>query len=112
VHDAPPAPRARGVWWLVAAAALAAAASPSFVRARAASALALVPGPGVTATRPLSSWLPELAGTPADTPVYVMDGPGAGGRILVLGGTHGDEPAGMLAAAVLVERAHVGAGRL
>ena len=42
-----------------------------------------------------------------DTPVYVLDGAQPGGTIVVLGGTHGDESAGYLAAVVLVERARI-----
>jgi hypothetical protein len=72
----------------------------------------VVAGPGVTAERRLSEWLPAIAGGPVETPVFVLDGPAPGGTVLVLGGTHGDEPAGYLAAVVLVERARVGAGRL
>ena len=71
-------------------------------------------GPGVTRTTLLSEWLPSLRGTPGDTPVFVLSAPGpaAGGTALVLGGTHGDEPAGSLAAVLLVENARVTTGRL
>lgn len=74
-------------------------------------------GPGVTRTALLSEWLPALRGTPGDTPVFVLAPPGAtdapgGGTALVLGGTHGDEPAGSLAAILLVENARVTTGRL
>jgi predicted deacylase len=100
----------RGALCLLTAATLAAAVSPSFLRLRADDLI--VAGPGVTATRALSAWMPALAGTPADTPVYVMDGAAPGGTVLVLGGTHGDEPAGGLAAVVLIERARISAGRL
>lgn len=70
------------------------------------------PGPGVTRVGRLSDTLPALAGTPGDTPVYTLAGAAAGGTALVLGGTHGDEPAGYVAAVVLVETAQVAAGRL
>jgi hypothetical protein len=60
----------------------------------------------------LSEWLPDIAGTAVDTPVFVLDGQAPGGTVVVLGGTHADEPAGYLAAVVLVERATMGAGRL
>jgi hypothetical protein len=72
----------------------------------------LVAGPGVTRTRMLSSWLPALGGTPGDTLVFELEGRVPGATALVLGGTHGDEPAGYLAAVVLVERAQVSVGRL
>jgi hypothetical protein len=69
-------------------------------------------GPGVTQSRQLSAYLQQLAGTPGDTPVYILGGQNPGGTILVLGGTHGDETAGYLAAVVLVEQALVQTGRL
>ncbi|MBE3073269.1 MAG: succinylglutamate desuccinylase/aspartoacylase family protein [Acidobacteria bacterium] len=72
----------------------------------------IVTGPGVTRTTALSAYLPRLAGTAGDTPVYVLEGAKPGGTVLVLGGTHGDEPAGYLAAVVLIEQAIVRAGRL
>jgi predicted deacylase len=73
------------------------------------------PGPGVTRVGRLSDTLPALAGTPGDTAVYTLAAPpgtAPGGTALVLGGTHGDEPAGYLAAVVLVESARLAAGRL
>lgn len=73
------------------------------------------PGPGVTHAGRLSDTLPSLAGTPGDTPVFTLaalNGSAPGGTALVLGGTHADEPAGYLAAVVLVETARVTAGRL
>src|SRR5512140_3061401 len=79
------------------------AVAPSFTRMRAVDRL--VPGPGVTRVVPLSSYHAGLKGTPGETDVYVLEGAEPGGAVLVLGGTHGDEPAGYLAAVVLVERA-------
>jgi len=70
------------------------------------------PGPGVSQRSQLSAYFPALAGTPGDTPVYILNGSAPGGCMLVLGGTHGDEPAGYLTAVVLVEQAEVQAGRL
>jgi predicted deacylase len=72
----------------------------------------IFPGPGVTRSIQLSTYLPELAGTPGDTPVYFLNGQNSGGTILVLGGTHGDETAGYLAAVVLIEQARVQTGRM
>ncbi len=70
------------------------------------------PGPGVTATKMLSSYAPGLANTPGDTMVYVLEGQEAGATVFVAGGTHGNEIAGIMAAIVLVERARVQKGRL
>jgi hypothetical protein len=69
-------------------------------------------GPGVTSIRPLSDWHPPLRGTPGDTDVYVLDSGRRGGTVLVLGGTHPNEPSGVLTAVVLIENARPAAGRL
>lgn len=63
----------------------------------------IVPGPGVTRVQPLSDYYPALAGTAGDTDVYVLDSGLPGGSLLVLGGTHPNEPAGFLAAVLLIE---------
>lgn len=70
------------------------------------------PGPGVSSSRMLSTYLDGLANTPGDTRVYVLDGKEPGGTVVVLGGTHGNEIAGIMAATVLVEHARVAKGRL
>ncbi len=85
-------------------------AAPAFTRMRQRDVI--VPGPGVSRVTALSANLPALRGTPGDTAVYVLEGRRPGGTVLVLGGTHGDEPAGYIAAVVLVERARVERGRL
>jgi hypothetical protein len=72
----------------------------------------IVAGPGVSRREMLSAYFTRLAGTPADTPVYILDGPEAGGTVLILGGTHPQEVAGFLAAVVLIENARVQKGRL
>ncbi len=72
----------------------------------------IVPGPGVTETRMLSDYFPALTGTTGDTEVYILDGEEPGATAFVLGGTHPNEPAGLMAAVILVERAQVKAGRL
>jgi hypothetical protein len=68
------------------------------------------PGYGVTETRWLSSYLPALANTSGDTPVYVMEGDSEGGTLLLLGGTHANEIAGIMAATLVVERGAVSQG--
>jgi hypothetical protein len=60
----------------------------------------------------LSDWFDALAGTPADTDVYVQEGAEPGGTVLILGGTHANEPAGFMAAVLMLERADVKRGRL
>jgi hypothetical protein len=71
----------------------------------------LVVRDGVRTAR-LSDYHPALAGTPFDTEVYHLEGPEPGGTVLVMGGVHANEPAGTLAAVVLLERAVVERGRL
>jgi hypothetical protein len=66
----------------------------------------------VTGVKWLSSYFPGLAGTPGDTLVYIMDGTQPGGTMVVAGGTHGNEIAGIMSATVLVESARVKKGRL
>ena len=60
----------------------------------------------------LSDYFDGIKGTPADTDVYIQEGTEAGGTMLVLGGTHANEPAGVIAAVVMLERAVVSRGRL
>lgn len=69
-------------------------------------------GPGVTAVRRLSDWFPGIRGARADTAVYVLDSGRPGGSALILGGTHGNEPAGYIAAILMVENAAPRSGRL
>ncbi len=71
-----------------------------------------IPGSGLTRQSTLAAYEPSLARTSADTEVFFMDGGRPGGVVLVLGGTHPNEPAGFLTAVLLVERARVASGRL
>lgn len=72
----------------------------------------VAPGPGVTGHAMLSDYFAGLAGTPGDTDVYILDSGVPGGTAFVLGGTHPNEPSGLLTAAVLIESATVTQGRL
>jgi len=69
-------------------------------------------GPGVTVIKQLSDYFAKLKGTNGDTAVYVMDSGKPGGTVLVLGGTHPNEPAGFLSALLLIENARPAKGRL
>lgn len=65
----------------------------------------IIPGPGVTQEKMLSEYFPSLDGTNGDTKIYVLEGKEPGGKILVLGGTHPNEPSGYMAAITLIENA-------
>ncbi len=72
----------------------------------------IVEGPGVTRTGYLSDYFDKLEGTPGDTKLYFLEGEEPGGTLLVFGGLHPNEPAGLLAAVVLIENAQVDVGRI
>jgi Succinylglutamate desuccinylase / Aspartoacylase family len=98
--------------WILLAAALA-VATPAAVAFRAMHEREpIIAGPGVTAQAMLGDYAPELAGTSADTPVFVLEGEEPGGTMLLLGGTHPQEVSGLLAAVLLIENAGVEQGRL
>ncbi|MCX7028124.1 MAG: succinylglutamate desuccinylase/aspartoacylase family protein [Spirochaetes bacterium] len=63
------------------------------------------PGNAVSRIGALSDYVPSLAGTAMDSPVYFIEptAPSLGlPAILILGGTHGDEIAGVVAASLFV----------
>ncbi|MGD9265151.1 MAG: gamma-glutamyltransferase, partial [Lysobacterales bacterium] len=70
------------------------------------------PGPGVTQARKISEYFAPLAGTALDTDVYVLDSGKPGATGLMLGGTHGNELAGSVAAILAVENVVVTSGKL
>jgi len=72
----------------------------------------VVLGPGVTSVKRLSDYFAPLKGTINDTNIFVLDSGKPGGTILVLGGTHPEEPAASLTAHLLVENAVVQQGKL
>ena len=69
-------------------------------------------GPSVKEVRMLSEWNENLSGTGGDTPVYVLQGEEEGGAVLILGGTHGNEPSGYMAATTFIETAVVEKGTI
>ncbi|MDR1649834.1 MAG: succinylglutamate desuccinylase/aspartoacylase family protein, partial [Synergistaceae bacterium] len=60
----------------------------------------------------LSDYFDGLRGSPMDTPVFVQNGPEPGGSVLILGGTHPNEPSGYMSAVIFLENARVERGRL
>ncbi len=70
----------------------------------------IFPGVGVTEKKMLSNYLPSLKDTSGDTEIYVLKGEKPGGSILVLGGTHPNEPAGYISAVLMIENLQVERG--
>jgi predicted deacylase len=74
--------------------------------------VAVVKGPGVGQVRALSDFSPGLEGTGAHTLIFVLRGRELGGKAVILGGTHANEPEGMLASLIFIENAVVEKGTL
>jgi len=72
----------------------------------------VVLGPGVTRVEKLSRWSDAVEGTVNDCNVYVLEGSEPGASVLVMGGTHPEEPAGRLAPWIIVEQAQMQQGTL
>ena len=70
----------------------------------------IVKGNGVTSMQKLSDYLPALKGTRGDSDIYILQGEEPGGSVLVLGGTHPNEPAAFLTTVLLVENLKVDKG--
>lgn len=70
----------------------------------------IVAGPGVTRVIKLSNYLPALKGSMADTWVFFLEGQEPGGKVLILGNTHANEPEGLLATLVMIEKGQVEKG--
>ena len=72
----------------------------------------IVKGPGVSEIRMLGEYFSGLKNTAGDTEIYILRGPKPGGRALVLGGTHPNEPSGYMSAILLIENARPQVGEL
>lgn len=72
----------------------------------------VVLGPGVTHTKKLSDYFSGIKGSINDSNVYILEGSRSGGTVLVMGGTHPEEPAGRLVGWILVENARIEQGRV
>jgi len=70
------------------------------------------PSEGLTRTGMLSDYFDWLKGTNGDTPVYYYEGEEPGATVLILGGTHPNEPSGAMAAFVIAENLSVRQGRV
>ncbi len=63
-------------------------------------------------TKQLSDYFFKIKNSNGDTPVYLFSGDEPGGVLLILGGTHPDEPASHLAAVCLLENITVTKGKI
>ena len=72
----------------------------------------VVIGPGVTQVKKLADYFSGITGTINDSNVYVLEGSRPGGTVLILGGSHPEEPASRLTAWILVENAVIEQGKL
>lgn len=70
------------------------------------------PGEGVTSQAKLSDYFPPLKDSNLDTDIFILDSGVPGATGLMIGGTHGNEIAGSVAALVAVENAVLAKGRL
>lgn len=72
----------------------------------------IVKGEGVSEVKMLSEYFSGIKGTNMDTEVYVLKGKEAGGNVLILGGTHANEPAALITTVLLIENARIDKGNL
>ena len=72
----------------------------------------LVLSPSVTRVKKLGDYFTGVKGTTNDANVYILEGVKPGGTILLMGGSHPEEPAGRLAAWIFAENAVLDQGRL
>jgi len=72
----------------------------------------VVLGDGVTEVKRLGDYFEGVRGTANDANLYILDSGVPGATMLVMGGTHPEEPAGRLAAWLMAENAVMEAGRL
>jgi len=72
----------------------------------------VVAGPSVVKVATLGDYFAPVKDTVNDANVYILEGKEPGGTVLLLGGTHPEEPAGRLASWIFAENAALSQGRL
>jgi hypothetical protein len=70
------------------------------------------PSESFTEIKKLSDYFEGIKNTRGDTPVYLFEGDKSGGTILILGGTHPDEPASNITAVCLLENLNITSGKV
>ncbi len=95
---------------LLVTAAVASLAAREFIQMRIPEAA--YPSDALTATKMLSDYFAGIKGTAGDTEVYEFDSGKPGATVLLLGGTHPNEPASTVAATLILENIRVERGRV
>ena len=72
----------------------------------------IYPSSGLSSQKMLSAYFPALKNTHGDIEVYVFEGKEKGGNLLILGGTHPNEPAGFVTSVLLTENISVKRGNV
>ncbi len=72
----------------------------------------LYPSGGLSRISHLSAYSPALENSPGDTPIYIFQGEEEGANVLILGGTHPNEPAGFITSVLLTENLKVKRGKV
>jgi len=72
----------------------------------------IFPSDDLAEVKMLSDYFEGLKNTPGDTQVYVFEGEEEGGSVLILGGTHPNEPSSNLTSILFVENLKVDKGRV
>lgn len=72
----------------------------------------LFPSKHLTSIGKLSDYFDEIKNTSGDTKVYIFDSGNDGATVFLAGGTHPNEPAGYMAAVVILENLKVDKGRV
>lgn len=73
---------------------------------------AIFPSPSLSSQKMLSDYFLKLKDTSGDTEVFLFQGKEQGGNLLILGGTHPNEPAGFVTAVLLIENIQVKRGKV
>jgi hypothetical protein len=72
----------------------------------------IFPSRGLSEKIKLSSYFSEIKSSNGDADIYLFDSGKPGANVLLLGGTHPNEPAGFITAVTLIENIHVEAGKI
>lgn len=99
-----------GFLWIIMVAAICFVTARSFLSMH--QTEALHPSHFLTIQNALSAYFSGLKDSPGDTDVFIFESQNAGGTLLILGGTHPNEPAGYITAILLVENLRVKRGKV